>query len=112
MSALPFLARILNKMLGWAKTSLRTIGLYRYMESLYILQYCSSSEISCFPNTEANTFAISGKKNKRKKKKTPDQKKKKNGQRTRADNSQRRNRNSNLKKACLILLVSKILQSK
>lgn len=77
MSALPFLARILNKMLGWAKTSLRTIGLYRYMESLYILQYCSSSEISCFPNTEANTFAISGKKNKRKKKKTPDQKKKK-----------------------------------
>lgn len=64
-------------MLGWAKTSLRTIGLYRYMESLYILQYCSSSEISCFPNTEANTFAISGKKNKRKKKKTPDQKKKK-----------------------------------
>lgn len=111
MSALPFLARILNKMLGWAKTSLRTIGLYRYMESLYILQYCSSSEISCFPNTEANTFAISGKKIKEKRKRHLT-KKKKNGQRTRADNSQRRNRNSNLKKACLILLVSKILQSK
>lgn len=93
--------QILNKMLGW-----RVIECYRYMESLYITVLLLIRDCVFI---KVNIFEKPVEKKKKEKYRHPTKYFVKEQE---LANHKRRNTSLNLRKACLVLLISKMLQSK